>query len=207
MVARTKQKKRGRETRKRKRVIFIGTEGSNKTEKQYFSDLGEDIGGKYVVRFAGGNYTDPEGIVQTVLSGIQQNELDLSEGDLAYCVFDTDTDPMKQRNIDNACRNAKRGGVEVVLSNPCFEVWLLQHFQYSTKQFGSNTEVIAELRKYIKSYEKNKAVFSAVKEKVQTAIQNAKKLEKYHDEQGRKADHISRNPSSAVYKIVEKIIV
>ena len=71
-----------------------------------------------------------------------------------YCVFDTDTDPIKQREIDEAIRQAGHSNVEIVLSNPCFEVWFILHFGYTSKQFQSNEEVLRELRKNIPDYEK-----------------------------------------------------
>ena len=84
----------------------------------------------------------------------QSEKCDAEFGDLVYCVFDTDTDPIKQREIDEAIRQAGRSNVEIVLSNPCFEVWFILHFGYTSKQFQSNEEVLRELRKNIPDYEK-----------------------------------------------------
>jgi len=36
MVKRVEQKKRGKLTRRRKKIILIGAEGNNKTERNYF---------------------------------------------------------------------------------------------------------------------------------------------------------------------------
>jgi len=205
MVARAQQKKRQKVSRKRKNVILIGVEGKNKTEKQYFASLARDFGKDYSIHFAKGNYTDPNGILQMIIKGVEENDLNLTEGDMAYCVFDTDTDASKQEEIDKAVQNAKKKKIRPILSNPCFEVWFLQHFHSSTKQFRSNAEVLSELEKYIKGYAKNINVYDELRERMSQAINNAKILEQHHNEQGRKEHHISRNPSTAVYEILEQL--
>ena len=205
MVARPQQKKREKVSKQRKKVILIGTEGKNKTEKQYFTSLVKDCGAEYSVRFAKGNYTDPNGILQMVVNGIEEYDLKLAAGDTAYCVFDTDTDVSKQEEIDKAVQKALKKRIKPVLSNPCFEVWFLQHFRKSTRQFGSNAEVLDELEKYIKGYEKNRNVYGELKEMMPQAIENAKLLEQHHNEQERQKYNISRNPSTLVYEIVEQL--
>lgn len=51
---------------------------------------------------------------------------------------------------------ARQNNISVFLSNPCFEIWYLLHFRYSTKLYGSNEEVIKELGSYISDYSKVK---------------------------------------------------
>lgn len=203
----TRRKQRDKVTRKRNKIILIGIEGKNKTEKNYFLSLIKDVGGNYKIRFSSGNYTDPNNILQTMIYYIKEHELNKKEGDLFYCVFDTDTDPNKQSIIDKTCQKASEHKIEVILSNPCFEVWFLQHFEYSTKQFINNNEVIEKLKKHLSTYEKSSDVYDKLKNKTAKAIKNSKQLEKYHNEQGRPNKHISRNPSSEVYKIAEKFII
>lgn len=202
MVRCTEQKKRGRLTRKRKKIILIGVEGANKTEKNYFQGFNRRHG-EYVVRFARGNDTDPLIILKSVYIAAQKDEeLRFDEGDRAFCVVDTDVDCVKQRQINEAVKYSKNKNVEVILSNPCFEVWLLQHFKYSSKSFSSNEAVIEELKKYIPTYKKSSDVFESLLPFLKSAIDNAKKLEVYHKDAGHRAKSIERNPSSEVYKIV-----
>src|SRR5688572_17963050 len=44
--------------------------------------------------------------------------------DEVWCVFDVDEHP----NLDASRRLAIEAGIEIALSNPCFELWLLLHF-------------------------------------------------------------------------------
>ncbi len=201
MVA-AKQKKRGQVNRSRTKMILIGTEGRNKTEKIYFNEFFRNSK-NYKVRFPSSTETDPEGIVQSAIRFIRNEELDLSHGDLAFCVMDTDTDKSKQAQIDKALRLAEKNEIQVLLSNPCFEIWFLQHFRYSTKNYLSNDEVIKELAMYIQEYKKNSNVFDLLKNKQDDAVKRAKQLEKFHADLGRKQNSMECNPSTAVYKITE----
>lgn len=201
MVARAKQKKRGQVSRHQKKLILIGAEGKNKTELQYFQQFNRTQD-RYTIKPAKGNTTDPENIVEDMIKSIKHEEMDFDEGDLAYCVFDSDTKPEKQSQIDAAVALAKKHNVEVLLSVPCFEVWFLQHFEYSTAELTSDS-AIEKLRKYIPDYEKNSNVFSRLESKMGQAIENAKRLEKYHDGLGKREKSIGRNPSTEVTLLVD----
>ena len=201
MVARAKQKKRGQVSRHQKKLILIGAEGKNKTELQYFQQFNRTQN-RYTIKPAKGNTTDPENIVEDMIKSIKHEELAFDEGDLAYCVFDGDTKTEKQSQIDTAAALAKKHNVEILLSVPCFEVWFLQHFEYSTAELTSDS-AIEKLRKYIPDYEKSSNVFSKLEPKIGQAIENAKKLEKYHDGLGKREKSIGRNPSTDIYDMIE----
>lgn len=95
-----------------------------------------------------------------------QKDLDLKSGDLVYAVFDTDVG--KEKQIEKTRKIAKNEKVGLILSNPCFELWLLMHFTFSTKSYSNNKAVCDELmRKWrntkrilirLKKYEENKNV-------------------------------------------------
>jgi hypothetical protein len=208
MVTPIKEKKRSCSRRKIKKIILIGTEGNNKTEKIYFKNLNQ-FSNKYVIHFAKGNNTDPMKIVQDTINSSGENDfnLDFNFGDLAFSVFDTDTNPSKQNEINNAIEYGKKHNVSVILSNPCFEVWYLQHFKYSTKQFSASKNVVKELRKYIPKYDKNKDVFPLLWEKRKVAIKNCKNLKQYHINNNHGERNTKCNPSSEVYFVLEKIFM
>lgn len=48
--------------------------------------------------------------------------------DEIWCIFDVDEHP----NLSQAINEAREGGIEVALSNPCFELWLILHYQDQT---------------------------------------------------------------------------
>lgn len=201
MIA-TKQKKRGKINRFRTKLILICAEGKNKTEKIYFSELFRN-NKKYRVRFTSSTETDPVGIVESAVQYINKEELNFNNGDLAFCVIDTDTNSSKQTQISEAITLADSNNIELLLSNPCFEVWFLQHFRYSTKSYLTSDEALKDLQSYIPNYKKNLNIYNTIADKQQLAIKHAKTLEKYHTDLGRKNKTMPCNPSTEIYKIVE----
>lgn len=106
-MAAVKQKKRGQVNRSRTKLILIAAEGRNKTEKLYFHELFQN-NKDYRVRFTSSTETDPVGIVASAVQYIQSEELDLKNGDLAFCAVDTDTDISKQGQINQARKLAEK---------------------------------------------------------------------------------------------------
>lgn len=204
MVKRVGQKKRGNPSRKTKKIILMGTEGSNQTERKYFSSFNQ-LQNEYRILFSKGNNTDPVGVVNDLLKGAKKEELDLKHSDALACFIDVDFKSGREKELKEAIKLAKKKNVDLYLSNPCFEIWYLLHFRYSTKSYCSNDEVIKELSAYIQDYSKSKDVFELIIGKLETAFKNAKKLEDYHFENGT-LDAIKKIPSTEVYKIVDKII-
>ena len=98
-MAAVKQKKRGQVNRSRTKLVLIAAEGRNKTEKLYFHELFQN-NKDYRVRFTSSTETDPVGIVASAVQYIRSEELDLKNGDLAFCAVDTDTDMLKWGKMD-----------------------------------------------------------------------------------------------------------
>lgn len=77
----SRAKKRGKYLRKPKKIILIGTEGSNQIEKNYFTAFNQTQS-EYKINVAKGNNTDPEGVFRDLLKTAKQEELDLKQGDM-----------------------------------------------------------------------------------------------------------------------------
>ena len=139
-MARRRKRERGSRKRCERNTLLIGTEGNNKTETNYFSELTREYP-NYYVKFAQGNNTDPIAVVNSVVDSLNEYEIDFQRGDLGFAVFDVDIYSNKKEQIETAIRIAKKNGIMVVLSNPSFEYWFLLHFVFTTKQFYSNKEL------------------------------------------------------------------
>lgn len=199
---RGKEKERNKITRKRKRIILLSTEGDNKTEILYFSNFKNNK--LFNIRFVKCNDTDPIKMVNSITR--EFTKLSLEEDDLSFCLIDMDTDPNKQIYIDKALTEARRQNANILISNPCFEIWYLCHYFSSTKSYISNSQVLNELKRHIPNYEKCQDIFNQISSKTGTAIENAKKLEQHHNDVGNKKDTLGCNPSTNVYKIVDLLI-
>lgn len=121
--------KRARAHQDSQPVIWIYCEGAV-TEPTYFKAiramLGRNINAKIEVEFAVGG--SPLHMLRHALkhSGRTSNNGRFKEGDSLWLVFDIES-PQRHPHIDEAIRLARRHGVNLAASNPCFELWLNLH--------------------------------------------------------------------------------
>ena len=87
---------------------------------------------------------------------------------------------------------------------PCFEYWLLLHFEATTRPYARAGErspadcVIDDLKKYLPGYTKgDKETFQKLRDKLELAIERAKRVQ----EQGVKNQ--TDNPSTQIHLFVE----
>ena len=195
---------RVRKVIKQKSKILIAAEGKNKTEKTYFSNF-EDGKKSYNITYARGNNTDPLKLVKMLIKEIDELKLDLQDDDVAYCIFDTDVDPNKNKIIEEAIQLARKNNIKIITSSPCFELWFLLHYDYTTANMDSE-EVIKRLKEYYPKYEKNINIYPDIIKEIDLAIDCAKKLEKYQTDNNRRIGTVEANPNTEVYKIVEYLM-
>lgn len=195
---------RVRKVRKQKSKILIAAEGKNKTEKTYFSNF-EDGKKSYNITYARGNNTDPLKLVKMLIKEIDELKLDLQDDDVAYCIFDTDVDPNKNKIIEEAIQLAKKNNIKIITSSPCIELWFLLHYDYTTANMD-NEEVIKRLKEYYPKYEKNINIYPDIIKGIDLAIERAKKLEKYQNDNNRRIGTVEANPNTEVYKIVKYLM-
>lgn len=119
-----KSKTRGERSR-----ILIVTEGEE-TEPQYFRGLsrhlratGVEVFGVHVV----GEGRDPSRVVRKAAKMSDDGALvgDRDGYDSVWCVFDVD----EHSRLASAIGAAKKMGFGVAVSNPCFEIWILWHYE------------------------------------------------------------------------------
>ena len=200
MVKRIKKVTKGRITRERKKIIVVGTEGQNKTEVLYLREL-EKRQNRYHCIFAPGNETDPLKIVRNTAKKVNEEELSFKNGDMAISVFDLDLDEAKYLQLQKAKAVAEKKSIQIITSNPCFEIWYLEHFGFSTKPFSSSSDAVKELEKKLPGYHKNHCDFEIFYPNTKEAINNCEKLDAYHADSGE--DHETANPRTDIYKVVK----
>lgn len=198
-------KTNSRKKRIPKYSILIALEGNNKTEKLYLSHFNKRENPYYII-FAKGNETDPLSMVKSLIKEMTKLEIDTSSKDKVYCVFDADESSSKDKVIKNILGLCEEYGITIITSNPCFEEWILSHYEPSTRPL-TNKECLKKLKKYIPNYEKNLDVYPIICKFTNTAIQNAKIKEEYHKKQGRNIYLTESNPSTLFYKIIEELTI
>ena len=144
---------------------------------------------------------DPVGLVGCALKRIAdpKDPLDISDGDVVWCVFDADTH--KQEKIEKAMELAD-GRARIALSVPCFELWFLLHFIFPTVRMTSE-EAVETLRGSIPEYRKDLDVFDRLEPKRDEAIKNATRLAKGKDP---RRPCVNDNPYTSVHILVLDIL-
>lgn len=143
-------------------TILVICEDS-KSGKRYLEDSSRHFKVEVKVEITHCGHTDPQGIVAEALERQQRF-------DHVFCVIDRDG----HQKFDEALAAAKHSHkVDVIASYPCFEFWLLLHFENSRKPYtaagkkSAADRLIAHLQTYpeMKHYAKGDAqsLFAALK--------------------------------------------
>ena len=184
-------------------VVLIVCEGK-KTEPYYFKGLWVHLrlNNANIVIAHNTMGSDPLSVVNCALNEFKKSP----HYDRIYCVFDKDKHANYAAALDKigATRLKKGTTLHAVTSVPCFEVWLLLHYSYTTRSFSaggdaSNCElVVSEVNNHIPGYQKgSRDIYTKICDKVDIAITNAKKLESFHKTSR------TDNPSTKVHELVE----
>ena len=138
------------------------------------------------------------------------------------------TDPINQRveELERAYKKTKdyekerKTVINLGISNPCFEVWYLLHYIYTTanlKDYGAvKNKLVKETP--LRDYEKNKCINILLHDKTHEAIKNSVKLKDHHESLGRifmnfkenssilnVKDIIEGNPYTNVWELIKYI--
>ena len=196
------KKTRNQAKRKPKPIILLIAEGHNVTESQYFKPFQHQYTNYNIKVLIPGSTTDPEGMLKVIERYWNEYELSYDNGDIGFVVLDLDCDDSKAALIKKLTNKSDK--VQFVVSNPCFEAWFLLHFRYSTRM-ETGKEAFHEIQSYIPQYEKNMNIAPILADKLDTAMENAKRLHSYYRELGRKWPSSECNPMTDVPVIIEAI--
>ena len=189
--------RRRRPSRPTRPTVLICCEGG-KTEPQYFSDLCRDRRVYSQVKIVPPEHgTHPKGVVECAVQYRAEAKWDRTPYDEAWCVFDMDS----HSGVPGAFQKAEARGIGVAFSNPCFEIWYLLHFEYSTAE-RSGAEVRQRLREHVPDYDKSASVFHHLKGCLGTACSHAVRLREYHCAI---RNPETANPSTSVDRLVVKL--
>ncbi|MGA3026814.1 MAG: RloB family protein [Bryobacteraceae bacterium] len=176
--------------------VLIVCEGGV-TEEQYFNDLCNRERKTILVTESGG---DPKTLVEKAASMMKASKRNASKDaneryDHVWCVFDRD----EHTRYADALQQARDNGIKVALSNPCFELWALLHFQ-DQRAWIDRSNVQHLCRQHMPGYVKRlpcDTLYPFVDEAKRRAIE----LDHWHATRGTTGD----NPSTTVYLLVDII--
>lgn len=185
---------RSRGSKPEKRTIYVFTEG-RLTEPLYVNALKslprvrERTALKIEVR---GEHTVPRPLVELAVQKAREPEVDE-----VWCIFDVDDHP----RLSEAVALAEEHGIKVVVSNPCFELWLILHERdqtaaLTTKQAVRDAQTIAGVNG------KSLDAATLLPRRID-AVQRAEKLDANHERNGHPLPH--NNPSTGMPALLKAI--
>lgn len=197
------EKKRDSLVKTPKPLLLLIAEGRNVTETQYFRQFQKQHSAFNIKILTPGSATDPEKMLETLERYWERYDMSYTRGDRGFVVLDLDCNEKKAHLIEKL-----EGGSQIarfIVSNPCFEVWFVLHYRYSTHVYSDGDEVIKDLRKYIPEYQKNTNVTEMLSGMIDTALENACKLVKYYEGMEYHWPSNECNPRTDVPEIINEI--
>ena len=178
-------------TRRRRRpfrdpaTLILIVCGGEATEPAYFHGLRQHMRNPAIKSVVSVRPEDPKRVV--AFAATRRGDYDQ-----VWCVLDVD-----EFDYTEAIRSARSAKIELAVSNPCFEYWLLLHFENCDAVLTCYRDVEKRLRKHLPSYNKSELRFADYVEGIGEAVQRATV---------RCVDHGAEyrtNPSTGVWRLVE----
>jgi hypothetical protein len=182
-------------TQGRRRVLILCED--SKSSRFYFEGFKIDPKRAQVETVGAGMNTD-----SLVEEAIRRKEIASAQHqpfNEVWCVFDRDSFALAQ--YDRAFQLARNNGIKIAWANEAFELWYLLHFNYHDTSI-SRRDYAIKLSPNLEYDKADEEIYKKVKPHQETALRNARLLEKRWNEAGE--NHPERqNPSTSIHKLVE----
>lgn len=165
------------------------------TEHRYINELARHLRATSVA--VAREHGDPKYLVECAVTEKRRRRSGREAGDQLWCVFDVDD----HERLRPALIQARDNEIGVALSNPCFELWALLHFQEQTAYIDRDP-VRRKLQDHIPTYSRDNKVlpFADLVPRQDEAVRKAKALREMHVRNGSPED---ANPSTSVWALVD----
>lgn len=186
------------------KVILIVTEGE-KTEPHYLKGLRNHLRLSAAEIEVVPAAVDALSLVNRAMELRDERKIKVRQScavryDSVWVVFDTDRADTNPR-LNDALQKAQANKINVALSNPCFEFWLLLHDEYTTAPFNNCAEVIRRIKdRYLPDYKKANIQMDYFIPKIPHAVRRAGQCRQHHNSAG-----TDGNPSTGVDLLVHEM--
>ncbi len=184
-----------------KPIVLIVCEGEV-TEPEYFRGFQSDCRNPRVKI----EVADEWGVPRTLVEIAKRHKKEAAENahrekdenlayDSVWCVFDIDEHP----HVPDAEQMARDNDINLAISNPCFELWLLLHFR-DNPGMQHRTRIQDMLTAFVPEYDKH-VEYATYSVGYLEAVTRAKRM----DQAAKNAGESGRNPTTDVYRLTELI--
>jgi hypothetical protein len=196
--------RRRRASREPYAKVLIVCEGE-KTEPNYFHGLKEYYRLSSANVEIGGNIgSAPSNLYDYARQRYREEKDNGDPYDHVYCVFDRDTHDSYLQTVQDIAHSKPKDVFQAITSIPCFEYWLLLHFEYSTKPYNplpgysACHQVFDDLKKFMLDYAKGQdEIFMKLQPQLEFAKANAERALKTAN------CNSTDNPSTRVHELVD----
>lgn len=136
----------------------------------------------------------PMRLVESACADKRRTDLDI---DFYWCVFDVES-PQNHPHLNRARQMARDNDVHLAISNPCFEIWLVIHYQHHSGHLS--TDAAIQLRRQVDGSDGKHLDSALYVKRLGKAIRSAETLRRMHQENGTRFPE--DNPSSSVDQFV-----
>ena len=180
--------------------ILIVCEDS-KSSAYYLEELAQGLGLNAVTVEGERCGSAPKSVLEYAQKLYVQSKQDGNDYDRVYCVFDRDRHDCFDATVQSINQKNK---FFAITTTPCFEFWLLLHFPLKAKPYSATQDKSScdcandDLKSHWVDYGKSKrGIYAFTKDKIQTAITNAKQLASDNIKTG------SNNPQTNMHELIE----
>lgn len=173
-----------------KPLYVIATEGKF-TEEIYFNGLFRQKNIRMPILPTNKGKSSPDSVLRRLSKYRRKHNAEPNE---LWLVIDRDY--WEKLTLEKIQRECISKGYNLIISNPCFELWILLH-QQNPKQPLTVADCEKEVKKFIPNYTKSKFNINKLEGSVHLAISNAKRLNN--------KDAINNAPATKVFELVEKL--
>lgn len=187
--------------------LLIVCEGS-KTEPNYFCELVSDLElNSANVEIDGDCDSSPMSVAEYAKKRYVEEKRTGNGFDKVFCVFDKDSHTTYEEALRQIKSMKPKDTFIAITSIPCFEYWLLLHFDFTTRPFettgtkSSCYNLIDELKNYLPNYDKGESgIYRKISVKTNQAIAwSVQSLEQA-------GENHTDNPSTHVHKLVSYLV-
>ena len=189
------------EKKKKKPLIVISSEGGKKSSEYYY--FRNFANRNLRIQFSTGNNTDPRGMLNDLLTYINNEDIKSEDNCRIFLVLDTDLDKKRINQIKEIKEECAKNNIEIITSAPTFEIWYLMHYRDNKLKFQTSKEVKKELQIINGIYKENMNLYETIKNETNKAKTIAQTIEQRIIKN--KEDLLTSNPHTSIYKIINVI--
>lgn len=193
---------RRRASRQARRRLLVVCEGE-RTEPEYIRGFKRQVRNNLVTVEVSKERGDPRKVVEIAKTRMLDAKREARKShdtwlelDEVWCVFDRD----EHERYDAAVNMAQDNDLELAVSNPSFELWLVLHFRESPGPQHGDTLRRMLRDKLLPGYDKG-IDFEALAAGVEVATERARRM----DEDAEAMGEPRRNPTTGVYRLTHSI--